>query len=129
MNLRITLVAIVLFLVLDAFYLGTMSGEWNKLLVRIQGSPLKVKMIPAVLCYSLIVFSWYYFIYSEHRVHRNVLKSVKTAFILGFVIYGIYELTNAAIINKWGWKYVVMDTLWGGILYALVTYIALKFGQ
>jgi uncharacterized membrane protein len=57
------------------------------------------------------------------------LRSVKTAFILGFVIYGIYELTNAAIINKWGWKYVVMDTLWGGILYALVTYIALKFGQ
>ena len=129
MNLRITLVAIVLFLVLDAFYLGTMSGEWNKLLVRIQGSPLKVKMIPAVLCYFLIVFSWYYFIYSEYRVHRNVLRSVKTAFILGFVIYGIYELTNAAIINKWEWKYVVMDTLWGGILYALVTYIALKFGQ
>jgi uncharacterized membrane protein len=106
-----------------------MSGEWNKLLVRIQGSPLKVKMLPAVLCYALIVFSWYYFIYSEHRVHRNVLRSVKTAFILGFVIYGIYELTNAAIINKWGWKYVIMDTLWGGILYALVTYIALKFGQ
>ena len=129
MNVRITLVAIVLFLVLDAFYLGTMSGEWNKLLVRIQGSPLKVKMIPAVLCYFLIVFSWYYFIYSEYRVHRNVLRSVKTAFILGFVIYGIYELTNAAIINKWEWKYVVMDTLWGGILYALVTYLALKFGQ
>ena len=129
MNLRITLVAIVLFLVLDAFYLGTTSGEWNKLLLRIQGSPLKVKMIPAVLCYSLIVFSWYYFIYSEHRVHRNVMRSVKTAFILGFVIYGIYELTNAAIINKWGWKYVVMDTLWGGILYALVTFITLKFAQ
>ena len=48
-------------------------------------------------------------------------KSIADAFLLGIVIYGVYESTNYAILDKWNTKAVAMDTLWGGILFALTT--------
>ena len=45
------------------------------------------------------------------------------AFLLGLVIYGIYEFTNKAILTKWTYTTVVMDTVWGGILFASVTFL------
>ena len=39
---------------------------------------------------------------------------------------GIFELTNHAIIKKWDFSFVVMDTVWGSVLYALVSYFALS---
>jgi uncharacterized membrane protein len=58
----------------------------------------------------------YYFIIKEN-------KSVLDAFILGFCTYGIYETTNLSLLNKWDYNIALIDTIWGGILYALTTYI------
>jgi len=44
-------------------------------------------------------------------------------FGLGIFVYGVYELTNRAIFKNWEWKTVVLDTLWGGILFTSVAYI------
>ena len=44
-------------------------------------------------------------------------------FVLGFIIYGIYELTNHATIKNWPLFMVFIDTLWGGVLFALTTII------
>jgi len=59
---------------------------------------------------------YYYVILSQN-------KSVTEAFILGLCIYGIYETTNYAIFDNWNIKALILDTLWGGILYASTTYI------
>ena len=53
-------------------------------------------------------------------------KSPLDGFLLGLVIYGIYELTSKAIIKNWKWEIVIIDTLWGATLYSLVTYIIQK---
>ena len=45
------------------------------------------------------------------------------AFILGVVIYGVYETTNYALFDKWSLKAVILDTIWGGSLFALTTMI------
>jgi uncharacterized membrane protein len=45
------------------------------------------------------------------------------AFIFGVVIYGVYETTNYALFNKWRMTAVILDTLWGGSLFALTTMI------
>jgi uncharacterized membrane protein len=125
-NVKAFLLGVVAFLALDAVYLGSTSNMWNNLLIRISGEKIQMRIGYAVACYALIVFSWYYFIYLQYREHKNIKKSVITAAILGFCIYGIYELTNAAIMRKWELKFVVMDTTWGSILYSLVTYFTLS---
>jgi uncharacterized membrane protein len=46
--------------------------------------------------------------------------------ILGFVIYGVYETTTYALLKKWKLQTVMIDTLWGGILFGLTTMITYK---
>ena len=125
-NTKGLLLGVVLFLALDAVYLGSTSGMWNELLIRITGEKIQFRVIYAVACYLLILGAWYYFIFLQYKSHKNVKKSVMDAAILGFTTYGIYETTNAAIMRNWQFKYVVMDTLWGSILYSTVTFLTLK---
>jgi len=45
------------------------------------------------------------------------------AFLLGVFVYGVYETTSLALLRKWRPTTVLIDTLWGGILFALTTYL------
>ena len=42
---------------------------------------------------------------------------------MGILIYGVYETTNYALFKNWSIFTVILDTLWGGTLFALVTFI------
>ena len=79
---------------------------------------------PTILVYIFIFTMWYKFIYSVRKMYR-LKENVWRGFLLGFFTYGIYELTNYAIFNNWTIHGVIIDTLWGGILYALITFISL----
>ena len=68
------------------------------------------------LCYIFLIFGINYFIIGPNR-------SIQDAFLLGIVIYGVFETTSKALFAKWSWITVIIDTLWGGILFALTTYI------
>jgi uncharacterized membrane protein len=45
---------------------------------------------------------------------------------LGLFVYGVYETTNHAIFKKWYYKTLVMDTLWGAVLFSLSVYLYRK---
>ena len=77
---------------------------------------MKINYFATFLCYVLLNFGLYYFIIKQKR-------TIMDAFLLGIVIYGVFETTNKALFYKCNWKTVIMDTLWGGILFAIVTYI------
>ena len=125
-HVKVIVLSIVLFLVLDALFIGAMMKNWQSLLLRVQGEKLEVKMLSAIGAYIVMVLAWVYFVYKPYLVHKNIWTAVKTGAVLGFVIYGIFELTNHAIIKKWDFSFVIMDTVWGSVLYALVSYFALS---
>lgn len=110
----------ILILVIDCSYLYGIRNIFSKQIVDVQNSPLKMDFLAAVLCYVLIVFGLYYFIIRER-------KSIFEAFMFGVVIYGIYELTTKAIITNWRWQTVLLDTVWGGILFTIVTAIFYQY--
>lgn len=114
--LKQIIISAVVMLLLDAIYLSTFSEFFNDIVQKIQGTRIKFKFSGAVLCYILLIGGLYYFIISRH-------KSVKEAFILGIVIYGVYETTTYALFDKWSPWAMLLDTLWGGILFALTTAI------
>jgi uncharacterized membrane protein len=87
-----------------------------KVIKNIQKNPLKINWIYLILCYLTLSFTIYYFIIKER-------KSILYSFILGVCIYGIYETSNMAIFTKWKQNVVIMDTIWGGLLFSLVNYI------
>ena len=122
MNLNQVVISGITMLLLDFVYLSAFSGFFNKLVTSIQGSKIKFNAVGAILCYILLIGGLNYFIIS-----RN--KSLQEAFLLGIVIYGVYETTNLAILEKWKMQAVALDTLWGGILFALtskITYMLAK---
>jgi len=109
----------IVLVLIDSIYLNIIKDIFKKQILTIQGSPMKINLLGGLLTYIFIVAGLYYFI-----IMRN--RSPKDAFILGLVVYGVYELTNYTLLSKWSPKIVAMDTIWGGILFALTTYIINK---
>lgn len=114
------LVSAIIFVVIDSIYLTSISNYFNNQIKIVQGSPIKMNILATVLCYIFLIFGINYFIIKPNR-------SIQDAFLLGLVIYGVYEMTNKALLSKWAWRTVIIDTLWGGILFALTAFIVKYF--
>ena len=89
---------------------------FNNQIKLVQGSEPKVNYLGVALCYIFLIAGINYFIIKPR-------KSVNDAFLLGIVIYGVYETTNYALFKNWSILTVIIDTLWGGLLFAFTTYI------
>jgi uncharacterized membrane protein len=50
----------------------------------------------------------------------------KELFLVGFCTYAIYDFTNATIFKKWDKIFGLFDSIWGGILFAVVGMITKK---
>jgi uncharacterized membrane protein len=110
------LLAAIVFVILDGFYLNFVKNYFNKQIKLIQGSPIQIRLIATAITYIFLIFGLNYFIIRKHR-------SVKEAALLGLVIYAVYEFTNYSILKDWSLLTVIMDTTWGTILFALTTAI------
>jgi len=117
-NFLMLLSAIVLISV-DFIYLNLIKSYFENQVNKVQGTPLKLNFLGAALCYVFLIIGLNYFIIKPH-------KSVSDAFLLGLIIYGVYETTNYAIFKNWSIITLIMDTLWGGLLFASTTYIVDK---
>lgn len=116
MNIKSYLLISILIVAIDAVYLNSVSNFFNAQVKAIQGTELRLNMVSTVLCYILITLGVYYFMIEKKF-------SMKDMAILGVFTYGIYEFTNKALFDKWMWKTVALDGLWGGVLFALVHYL------
>jgi len=116
MLIKNILLSLLILVSIDSIYLYFIKPLFEKHISIIQNSPLKINMHGAIICYIFLVFGLNYFILSPN-------KGVMDAFILGLVIYAVFESTSLALFKKWPYYFVFIDTLWGGILLALTTYI------
>ena len=120
MDPKKVIVSGIIMLLLDFVYLTTFSNFYNNLIKNIQGEKIKFNMVGALFAYLFLIYGINYFILNQPKT------TLTDAFILGVIIYGVYETTNYAIIKKWSPYAIVLDTVWGGILYTLVTYFTRK---
>ncbi len=114
--MNVVILSAIILITIDSIYLYLIQSIFLKQITSIQKSPLQFNIYGAILCYILLVFGINYFILSPN-------KSVIDAFILGVVIYGVYETTNLTLFKQWSPYIVILDTIWGGVLFALTTYI------
>tara|TARA_B000000557_G_scaffold244180_1_gene225589 strand:- start:906 stop:1277 length:372 start_codon:yes stop_codon:yes gene_type:complete len=113
------IISAIVMLSLDILYLNLFKGYFNKVVNNIQGSPIELDYYATIGCYMAMVFGINYFILRENRGYVD-------AFFLGLLIYSVFDLTTKAIFKKWEYKAVVIDSLWGGILFAITTILTKK---
>jgi uncharacterized membrane protein len=115
-NLKLLIISAIVFIVMDSVYLYVIKNYFANQIKIVQGSHMKLNITATLFCYVILIFGINYFIIQPRR-------SVQDAFLLGLLIYGVFETTNMALFTKWAWITVIMDTLWGGILFAVTTSI------
>ena len=116
LNLFVILISLLL---LDAIYISPQFKSFQDLYKKIQGSPLVVRPLGVVLCYIFLVAELYYFILMKKR-------PILDAFILGVCTYGVYNTTTYALLTDFPLRIVFTDTLWGGVLFAVTTWVYYK---
>ena len=116
MKISIIIISCILLFLIDSVYLSYFGNFFNKQVEKVQGSPLKLNLWGAIFSYLFLIIGINYFILQKRESWQN-------AFLLGLVIYGVYEATSYAILKNWQISSVIIDTLWGGILFSLVTYL------
>lgn len=120
------LVSLIAFPLVDSIYLNNVAVDmYGKAIKNIQGSPMKLNIWGALGSYFFLSIGLYYFLLKDLDHRKSWFDQIVRAFIFGIVVYGVYETTNAAIISGWTWDLVIVDTLWGGILYSIIMAIAL----
>ena len=110
------LASAVIMLALDFIYLSYNRAIYETQTVQIQRVMMNVRVLPAIICYLLLIIGLNVFILNRHR-------PVTEAFLLGFIVYGVYNTNSLSIYKKYTWTVAAMDTLWGGVLFAIVTAI------
>lgn len=113
------LITIVVLIFLDVIYLSFMSEYMNRVVMKIQGKDIKLNLLSVFLIYILISLGLNYFILERNR-------PIIDAFLFGIIVYGVFDLTNYSLFEKWDILTVIIDTLWGGILFSLTTLIVYK---
>jgi uncharacterized membrane protein len=115
----ILLISAILFVTLDSIYLNLAKSYFKNQVTLVQGSAVKMDLLAAILCYIFLIVGLNYFIIQPRR-------SVVDAFFFGLIIYAVFETTNKSLFSNWSWLTVIMDSLWGGVLFAITTYLISK---
>ncbi|MGV8130517.1 MAG: DUF2177 family protein [Candidatus Pacearchaeota archaeon] len=67
----------------------------------------------SLLAWLLITLGIIYFVNPNSK---NKKQSFKKGALFGLIVYGVYSLTNYAIIQNWTIKMAIIDIIWGMIL-------------
>ena len=123
MNIKKIIISSVVLLMIDLIYLKNIGTPiFGKVVNNIQGSELKLNFLGAFISYLFLIIAINYFILIPK-------KSILDAFILGLCIYAVFDGTNLAIFKDYSIKAAIIDSLWGGILFAITTYITLRLTE
>lgn len=104
-------------ILIDSVYLFLIGEKFMGMIRQIQAENVIFRKWSAVVCYILLSLAILVFIYQPKR-------NLGYAFLLGLIIYGVYESTSYALIRRWDLNIAIMDSVWGGVLFVLATLLS-----
>ena len=118
------LISAVVIIILDAIQIMVNQKFHATLFKNVQKSPMKVRIVPAILVYVLMPFAVTYFAILQSKSITDA--SVKGA-LLGLTIFGVYDLTNLATLDGWTIEMAIRDILWGIIMFTITSVVGYYF--
>lgn len=83
---------------------------------NIQKSDMNVTLWKGIIAYIFLFLFAYIFIPKTNTYFET--------FLLGFLLYGVYDTTNFAVFDNWDPSVAIADMLWGGTLFCLIRYFS-----
>jgi uncharacterized membrane protein len=114
--------------ILDFVWLGIVAKKFNTQqlqgIARLRGGKLDPLIVPLALVYLLMALGMVLFVVPKIKAGA-LFHSFSYGAAFGFVVYGIYELTNLTVIKNYPFPFALVDVAWGTVLYGL-TAVALS---
>jgi len=117
---------IVVFILLDAPYLYTNSTLYASRTKSISGKSFTNRYYSALVVYLALALGVLVLVLPRIRkdnVKNTLYDSILYGGVLGLVSYATFDFTMHFMFDGWDLGVSIMDTIWGGILCSLVTFI------
>ena len=122
---KIYLIALPIFLIIDAVWLGFIAKNlYQKEIGFLMGE--SVNWIAAAIFYLLFILGLTVFVI-EPAVEAGAWKTALTlGALFGLITYATYDLTNLATIDGWPVSVTIIDLIWGSFIgssVSIITYL------
>jgi uncharacterized membrane protein len=111
---------------LDIIWLGYIAKDIYErnigFLLRKSGTDLAPVWPSAIIVYVCIALGIIFFVLP--KVRTGLWDALLWGAIFGGIMYGIYDFTNHAMVDKWPLQIVIIDILWGAFLCGTTSLIA-----
>ena len=111
----------VVMLVLDVAWLTATAASSQKMIAGIQGKPMQMRWLAAAAAYAIMIAAvWYFAVEPAATWYEAAGRGA----ILGFVMYGLYDMTNYATLAAYPLDFALRDMAWGTYLFAVTAAVA-----
>ena len=127
---RILMITVII-LTMDMIWLTSTMATSRRVFAGVQGKPMSVRLEAAVAAYVLMIAAVWIF---AVRPASGWQEAAALGAALGFCVYGVYDMTNYAVLAAYPLNFAITDMVWGttlfgvtaGLTYAAAEYMKLK---
>jgi len=124
------LVALVIIPVIDYLWLAQLMGPFyiQELgsLARQQNGVFAPLLLPALVVYVCLALGVVFLVLPRAQTSWQALS---WGALLGFVVYGVYDMTNLSLVQGWPLHMSLLDIGWGTFLCAFSSFLLLQLRQ
>ncbi len=128
MMLKTYLLLLPILFVIDYIWLGKLMGPFYirelGTLARSSGESFAPVVWAAVVVYLLIPLGIVVFVLPLLPEQNPVLPALGYGLLFGLVLYGVFDMTNYALLANYSLKMAIVDICWGGFLNSVATLCA-----
>ena len=132
--IKIAITTFVLTIAIDYLWVGVFMHKFydtalGNLARRVDG--VMTAHVPSVIAvYIALAIGITYFVIQPNP-NASLFQIALIGALLGFVVYGVYDFTNYAVLSNYGVKLLIIDIIWGtflcGFISVLVKMISTRF--
>jgi len=128
--LKTYLISLAAVFIADFIWLGFVVKDFNlrqlASIGRIEDGKFQLLMGPAIVAYLFMAAAITLFSVPRAVAASSGLEAFAWGAALGLFIYGVYDMTNLAILKDYPLPFAIADMAWGTFLFGLVTWIVAK---
>lgn len=120
--IKLFIATLIVYILLDTLWLGVFAKHfYTQALSHLMRPSGKINLYAAVIVYALMVIGILFFVIPKSDGFQSAFLF---GALFGFILYGVYDFTNYALLATWPLRVLLLDITWGTLLSALTSTFA-----